>query len=161
MVRKREGKYIIDDDGEIVGVVKQDRFVKSMTEVWRFVKRSNLFKPAEERVLYHLSHFLQMNTNALVTTHGEYMTVERMADETGIDRSNIRKVVKELMRKNALGRWCSAEREIYYINPFLFQNGDVPAHLFWLFDNEYHERVKQEHLERFKAGKKRNSLIAT
>jgi hypothetical protein len=159
-VKRREGKYIIDDEtSEIVGYAKQDRFTKSMVEVWRHVNKANLFSTAEERCLFRLSLFLQMNTNALVTPNGEYMTIERMADEAGIHRSNIRGYVKELMRKNAMGKWSSHEREIYYLNPFLYQNGDVPQHLFYLFDEEYHERAKKQHLERFKAGKKATSLI--
>ncbi|MBU7314064.1 hypothetical protein [Paenibacillus oleatilyticus] len=160
-MRRREGRHIVDDETwEIIGPAKSERFTKSMVEVWRQVNKCNLFTPSEEKTLHRLSMFLQLNTNALVTPNGEYMTIERMADETGIDRSNIRKYVKELMRKNALGKWSSNGREIFYINPFLYQSGDVKPYLFNLFDEEYHERCKTEHLSRFKAGKKQTSLIA-
>jgi hypothetical protein len=155
-----DGKYIVDSGtGEIVGYAKAERFIKSMVEVWRHVNRSNLFTTAEEKILHRLSLFLQLNTNALCTPTGEYMTIERMADETGVDRTHIRKVIKELMRKNAIGRWSSNERDIYYINPFLYQSGEVPRHLFYLFDEEYLERTKQMHLERFRYGRKQTSLI--
>lgn len=161
MGNRIDGKYIVNNDtGEIIGVAKSDRFIKSMVEVWRHVNRSNLFSTAEEKAMHRLSMFLQLNTNALVTPTGDYMSIERMADETGVDRSHIRKVIKELMRKNAMGKWSSNEREVYYINPFLYQSGEVPQHLFYLFDEEYLERTKQMHLERFKAGRKNTSLIS-
>ena len=159
-MKRREGRYIVDDtSGEIVSTVKQDRFVKMMVEVWRHVNKAGLFTTAEEKTLHRLSMFLQMNTNALVTPNGEYMSIERMADETEINRVHIRRVIKELMRKNAIGRWSSNDRDVYYISPFLFQNGDVPQHLFYLFHEEYQERCKEGYLERFRAGKKPTSLV--
>lgn len=159
-MKRREGRFIVDEDGVILDVIKQDRFVKLMVEVWRHVSKKQFFTTAEEKTLHRLSLFLQMHTNAIVTPNGEYMTIERMADETEINRVHIRRVIKELMKKNALGRWSSNGRDVYYINPFLYQNGDVPKHLFYLFDEEYLERCKIENLERFKAGKKPTSLIA-
>lgn len=158
-MKVRMGKDMVDTNTGQMHIVKQERFTKTMTEVWRHVNKSNLFTASEERALHRLSMFLQLHTNALTTPNGEYMTVERMADETGIDRSNIRKTIKELMRKNAVGRWASADREIYYLNPFLFQNGDIKPFLFNLFDKEYHERCREEALELYLAGRKKTSLI--
>jgi predicted transcriptional regulator len=124
------------------------------------VNKKNLFSTAEEKVLHRLSMFLQLNTNAIVTVGGEYMNVEKMADQTGIDRSNIRKVIKSLMKKNSLGMWKSGDREIYYMNPFLYQMGEIPPYLFNLFDDEYHKRCMVEHsIAKFKAGKKVTSII--
>lgn len=142
-------------------VIKAERFVKTMMEVWRYVNRQNVFTAAEEKTIHRLSMFLQLNTNALVTPGGDYMNIERMAQETGIDRSNIRKVAKVLIQKNALGMWKSGENEIYYMNPFLYQMGNTPSFLFSLFDEEYHRRCKIDHnLKAFKAGKKVTSIFA-
>lgn len=146
------------DTGEIQSA-KAERFVKTMMEVWRYVNRNNLFTTAEEKVLHRLSMFLQLNTNALVSPNGDYMGVERMADETSIDRSHIRKVIKLLMQKNALGMWKAGNFEIYYVNPFLYQMGSVKPYLFNLFDEEFHARGKKENLKRFMAGKKITSIL--
>ena len=162
MAKVREGRFIVESDsGEIVGMAKAERFTKSMVEVWRYVNKNNVFTTAEEKTLHRLSMFLQLHTNAIVSPNGEYMSIERMSDETGIDRSNIRKVIKLLMRKNAIGKWSSADQEIYYMNPFLYQSGEVKPFLFNLFDEEYHARCKKEHLNRFKAGKKITSIAVS
>lgn len=159
MSRRRVGNLIVDDETGETFDAKGERFIKSMVGVWRELNKANYFKPAEEKTLHRLSMFLQMNTNAIVK-NSEYLTIERMADETGMDRSNLRKVIKGLMRKNAIGKWSSGEREVYYINPILYRNGDVPRYLFYLFDDEYFERSRQEDIQPFKIGKKPTSLIA-
>ena len=139
---------------------KSERFIKTMLEVWRYLNKKNVYTPSEEKTLHRLSMFLQLNTNAIVSPNGDYMGIEKMADETGIDRSNIRKVVKLLMKNNSLGMWKSGDREIYYMNPFLYQMGEVPGYLFNLFDAEYHRRCKIDHnLMAFKAGKKVTSIL--
>lgn len=139
---------------------KSERFTKTMLEVWRYVNKKDVFTSAEEKTLHRLSMFLQLNTNAIVAPNGDYMNIEQMADETGIDRSNIRKVVKLLMKKNSLGQWKSGDKDIYYMNPFLFQMGEVPAYLFNLFDAEFHRRCKIDHnLIALKAGKKVTSIL--
>jgi len=152
-------KFANIETGEI-HYQKSERFIKTMLEVWRYVNKKDVFTPAEEKTLHRLSMFLQLNTNAVVAPNGDYMGIEQMADETGIDRSNIRKVVKLLMKKNAFGLWKSGDKEIYYMNPFLFQMGEVPAYLFNLFDSEFHRRCKIDHnLMAFKAGKKVTSIL--
>lgn len=152
-------KFVDIGTGE-VQYQKSERFIKTMLEVWRHVNRQNIFTPSEEKTLNRLSLFLQLNSNAIVAANGDYMSIEKMADETGIDRSNIRKVVKLLVKKNSLGIWKSGEEEIYYMNPFLYQMGEVPSYLFSLFDSEYHRRCKINHnLMAFKAGKKITSIL--
>lgn len=126
------------------------------------MNRQNLFTTAEEKTLNRLSIFLQINTNAVVSPNGSYMGVEEMAKETGIDRSNIRKAVKTLIGKNALGMWRSGENEIYYMSPFLYQMGNIQPWLFGLFDAEYHRRCIIDHnLMAFKAGKKVTSILTS
>ncbi len=152
-------KFVEVNTGE-VHYQKSERFVKTMLEVWRYMNKKNTFTLAEEKTLHRLSMYLQLNTNAIVSSNGEYMNIEKMAEETGIDRSNIRKVVKELVKKNALGMWKSGENEIYYMNPFLFAMGEVPAYLFNMFDAEFHRRCKIDHnLMAFRAGKKVTSIL--
>jgi len=142
--------------------IKAERFIKTMLEVWRYVNKRDIFTASEEKTLHRLSMFLQINTNAVVAQNGDYMGIEKMAEETGIDRSNIRKVVKLLIKKNALGTWKSGDNEIYYMNPFLYQMGNVPSYLFSLFDAEFHRRCKIDHnLIAFKAGKKVTSILST
>lgn len=153
-------KIIVDKETGEGHYIKTERFTKTMLEVWRYVNKHDVFTTAEEKTLHRLSMYLQLNTNAIVTTSGEYMGIEQMAEETNIDRSNIRKVIKTLMKKNALGMWQSGGREIYYMNPFLYQMGEIPPYLFNLFDEEYHNRSMIEHnLKKFKAGKKVTSII--
>jgi len=155
-------KRSVDLDTGEIQYQKAERFTKVMVEVWRYVNKKDMFTPAEEKALHRLSMFLQINTNAVVAQNGDYMGVEKMAEETGIDRSNIRKVIKLLMKKNALGMWKSGEYEIYYMNPFLYQMGNVPSYLFSLFDAEFHRRCKADHnLIAFKAGKKVTSILTT
>ena len=139
--------------------IKAERFIKAMVEVWRYVNKKNVFTTAEEKTIHRLSMFLQINTNAIVAPNGDYMSIEKMAEETCIERSHIRKVVKELMQKNALGMWKSGNYEIYYMNPFLYQMGLIKPYLFGLFDEEFHARSKKEAWKQFKAGKKITSIL--
>src|SRR5690242_7974797 len=112
-------KVTVDTDtGEIVTGKRSERFTKRMTEVWRHVIKMDIFTPTEERILNILADYMQLNTNAIVTPGGEYMCVDEMARQTGIDRSNIRKWIKGLIRKNAIGKWVSGNSEGYFINPF-------------------------------------------
>jgi hypothetical protein len=153
-------RIIVDKETAEGHYIKAERFTKTMLEVWRYVNKHDVFTTAEEKTLHRLSMYLQLNTNAIVTTSGDYMSIEKMAEETNIDRSNIRKVIKTLMKKNALGMWKSGGREIYYMNPFLYQMGNVPGYLFNMFDEEYHNRCSIEHnLMNFKAGKKVTSIL--
>jgi len=139
--------------------IKAERFVKTMMEVWRCVNKNNVFTTAEEKVLHRLSMFLQLNTNAIIAPNGEYMSIERMAEEAHIERSHIRKVVKALIQKNALGIWRSGNYEIYYMNPFLYQMGEIRPYLFNLFDEEFHAKCRRDSLKRFMAGKKITSIL--
>lgn len=140
--------------------IKSERFTKTMLEVWRYVNKHDVFTTAEEKTLHRLSMYLQLNTNAIVSSKGEYMSIEEMAEQTNIDRSNIRKVVKKLVDKNALGTWKSGGREIYYMNPFLYQMGNVPSYLFNQFDDEFHIKAKILHnAMKFRAGKKITSIL--
>ena len=153
-------KVIIEPDSGEGHFIKAERFAKTMTEVWRHVCKREIFTTAEEKTLHRLAMYLQLNTNAIVTPRGDYMNIERMAEETNIDRSNIRKVIKELIKKNAIGMWKSGDYEIYYMNPFLYEMGNVPPFLFNQFDEEYHRRVQIEHnLFKVKAGKKITSIL--
>lgn len=152
-------RIIVDKETGEGHYIKAERFIKTMVEVWRYVDRKNIFTTAEEKTLHRLSMFLQLNTNAIINPTGDYMNIEDMANETGIDRSNIRKSIKMLMKKNALGMWKSGDREIYYMNPFLFQTGNIKPFLFNLFDEKFHERAKKESLKKFMAGKKITSII--
>lgn len=138
---------------------KAERFTKIMTEVWRHMYRENVFTAAEERILNRLSAWLQLNTNAIVTAGGDYMCVEQMAKQIGMDKSHMHKTVKLLVKKNALGIWKSGSMEVYYMNPFLYQCGKIEPYLFWLFDREYFKRCKDEHIQRFRAGKKLTSIL--
>ena len=139
--------------------VKAERFSKTMTEVWHHVYKHNFFTGAEERVLSRLATYLQLNTNAIVTPGGEYMSIEDMARYLYMDRTHVRRTVKGLIRKNAIGVWRSGDYEIYYINPFLYRKGNVDPYLWLLFDREYHERARKENVKCFRAGKKYTNLI--
>jgi len=151
-------KFVDIDTGEIQ-YQKSERFIKAMVEVWRYVNKFNVFTTAEEKTLHRLSMFLQLNTNAIVAQNGDYMSIERMADETSIERSHIRKVIKLLIQKNALGMWKSGKEEIYYMSPFLYQMGEIKPYLFNLFDAEFHARSRRESLKKFMAGKKITSIL--
>jgi len=157
------GRIIVDQATGEGHHIKAERFIKTMLEVWRYVNRKDIFTTAEEKTLHRLSMFLQINTNAIVTPNGEYMSIEKMAEETCIERSHIRKVIKLLMKKNALGMWKSGNYEIYYMNPFLYQMGVVKPYLFSLFDEEFHARnrkaTKKNTWLQFKAGKKVTSIL--
>ncbi len=156
----REVKILVNSDGEMVTAQKSERFQKRMREVWRHVVRKGVFTPTEERVLGVLSDYLQMNTNAIVTPGGDYMNVDEMARQTGIDRSNMRKWIKALIRKNAIGKWVSGQKEAYFMNPYLYQCGDVKPFVFYLFDEEAAERIQKEsNVVQFRAGRKRTSLL--
>jgi len=156
----REVTLLVDSRGEPVTQQKAERFSKRMKEVWRHVVRKGVFTPTEERVLGALADYLQLNTNAIVTPGGDYMTIDEMARQTGMDRSNLRKWVKSLMRKNAIGKWVSGHKEAYFINPYLYQCGEVQRFVFYLFDQEAADRLQKEsNVVQFRAGKKRTSLL--
>ena len=159
-MNKLPRRIIVDTSTGEMQHIKSERFTKTMLEVWRYVNKKNVFTSAEERTLHRLSMFLQLNTNAIVSPGGEYMNIEGMAVETGIDRSNLRKIIKSLIQKNAVGMWKSGDNEIYYMNPFLYQMGEIQPYLFNLFDAEYHVRCKIDYnLMAFKAGKKVTSIL--
>ncbi|WP_156157854.1 hypothetical protein [Gordoniibacillus kamchatkensis] len=123
--------------------------------------KSNLFTAAEERVLNRLAEYLQMNTNAIVNPNGSIMTVEDMARNIRMDRSDIRKYLRQLVRKNALGVWKSGYDETYFMNPFLYVKGKIEPWLYERFEEEFGAKaVKSNEGKRFKAGKKLTSLVA-
>lgn len=163
MGRKRVGSTIVDTEtGEIVARDKAKRFSKIMQEVWRNMAKQSYLTAAEERLLFRLSLYLQLNTNAIVNPDNSTMSVEDMAKETNVDRSNIRKYLKQLVQKNALGIFKNGFTETYYMNPYLFQKGEIEPLLFAQFNQEYESKVKYiEDANRFKAGRTVTTLIST
>jgi hypothetical protein len=133
----RKGRHVIDDTtGEKFSDAKTKRFAKKMTEVWRNVYKSNIFTPAEERVINRLADYLQLNTNALLNTDNSVMNIEDMARAIVMDRKDTRKYINSLVRKNALGIWKSGFSETYYMNPHLYVRGEIKRWLYSRFDEE-------------------------
>lgn len=157
----RVGNKIVNyDTGEVVAVAKSERFAKIMQEVWRYVVKINYFTPAEERLLNRLSLYLQLNTNAIVNPDNSVMTVEDMARAVNVDRSDIRKYLKQLVQKNALGIFKNGFAETYYINPHLYQKGEIGQLLFAQFNQEYESKVEYiANAKRLRAGKHNTNLI--
>jgi hypothetical protein len=151
-------KLVDLDTGEVIQG-KSERFTQRQTEVWKWMKQAKFLTMSEQCAVNYLADQLQFNTNAIVDTKGQYLNIDGMANSLDMDRSNFRKLLKSLMRKNVIGCWKSADYEIYYMNPYLYKNGEIQKFLYNQFDQEYHERSKHEHVKRFYAGKKQTSLV--
>lgn len=147
--------------GEIKGQVKAERFAKQKREVWRKAMEKNVFTAAEERVLHRLAVCLEMNTNAIISLGGGYMSIEDMADAVCLDRSNFRKTIRGLIKKNAIGRFTSGFGDSYYMNPCLYEMGEVGSFLYYQFREEYGKKIQlHPNVIPLKTAKKVTSLIA-
>lgn len=123
---------------------KTEAFTKKKTEVWRHVYKANLFTAAEERVLHRLADYLQLNTNALVNPNKSPMTVQDMADRIQMNRSDLTRYLRQLVRKNALGIWKSGYDQTYYMNPYLYERGTISPWLFARFNEEMFTKQQKE-----------------
>lgn len=154
---RRVGKSIVDTEtGEVLALAKEERFTKRKQEVWRALHMIGFFTKTEEQVINRLADYLKYNENSLVTKQGEYMNMQDMADAIFMDRRNMRRYVHSLIRKNAMGMWWSGDREIYYINPELYEKGMAPYPIKQNFDMECDSRVAK----RVRVRQKQTSLIA-
>jgi hypothetical protein len=150
---------IVEPDSSSQRFLKTERFAKKKTEVWRHVYQYKLFTAAEERVINRLADFLQLNTNAIVNPNGSVMTVEDMARAIHIDRKDLRTYLRILVRKNALGIWKSGYDETYFMNPYLYEKGNVDRWLYARFEDEFSSKQMKEVGQRMFAGKTKTSLI--
>lgn len=118
-------------------------FVISYDTLWRGLIKMKFFSDKEKACLADLSHYLSYE-NAIVGRNGPMSTIE-MAKALGMDDSNFRKVLRSLMRKNAIGCFESGERRTYYINPELYCKGDRKP---WLEQQFAHRAyvAQQEHM---------------
>ncbi len=101
-----------------------------------------VLSPIEQVVLQGLSSFVQFRTNALAE-HGRPLTVGEMARALEMDEGNMRKYVKSLLKKNALGKWQSGSHSEYVMNPALYHAGHVDPAI-TVFFNEQRDKYRQE-----------------
>ncbi len=114
-----------------------ERFEKKKREVWRKVYEKSVFTSSEERVLNRLAEYLEMNTNAIAKPGGGHMSIDEMAAYVHLDRSHFRRTIRSLMKKNAIGRFTNGFGDTYYMNPWLYEMGEVGELLYHQFREEY------------------------
>ncbi len=119
--------------GEIVG--RTARFVITPQHIWREMVRMRVLTPVEQMVLQGLSSFVQFRTNA-IADHGRAMTVAEMARALDMDEANLRRYIKSLVKKNALGKWTSGASDEYVMNPALYRAGHVDPAIDLFFSQE-------------------------
>jgi hypothetical protein len=119
--------------GAVLG--RTARFVITPQALWREVVRMKMLSPIEHMVLQGLSSFVQFRTNALAD-HGHPLTVAEMARTLEMDEANMRRYVRALVKKNALGKWSSGMNEEYVMNPALYRAGHVDPAIVTLFDEQ-------------------------
>lgn len=81
----------------------------------------HFFTNAEEALINRLSNYLSYE-NA-IAYRGERLSPMQMADVLGMDRGQLSRTLKTLIRKNAIGVWRSGDKLTYYMNPELYQKG--------------------------------------
>lgn len=126
--------------GEVVP--RRERFAMAMEGALRVLVRERVLSPMETVVLAGLATMLEWRTN-VVAVGGRPLTTEEMADRLGMDASNVRKYVRGLVRKNALGYWRSGEKRAYVMNPELYRKGRVDEAVYLLFEQERRKRERE------------------
>ena len=119
--------------GELVG--RTARLVMTPQHIWREMVRMRVLTPIEQMVLQGLSSFVQFRTNA-IADRGRALTVAEMARALEMDEANMRKYIKALVKKNALGKWTTGQTEEYVMNPALYRAGHVDPAIAMLFSQE-------------------------
>lgn len=94
----------------------------------------HFFTSGEELLLHRLSNYLSYE-NA-IAHKGERLSPAQMADVLYMDRSQVVRTLKSLIRKNAIGVWVSGDRMTYYMNPELYQKGEGKTDLRQKFAHE-------------------------
>jgi hypothetical protein len=126
-------RIVVDQNtGEIITPAKIERFAKKKQGAWRKAYEKKVFTLAEERVINRLAEYLEMNTNAIIKPGGGRVGLDEMAKIVHMDRSNFRKTVQALIKKNAIGKFDS-----YYMNPCLYEMGNVSSLLYHQFREKY------------------------
>ena len=114
------------------------------------------FTNKEETILNRLKYHLAY-TNAIAGKNGP-MSVADMAVIVQMDESNFRKVLKTLMRKNALGCWESGGKKIYYVNPELYCKGERKVWLERQFAHKAWEEEAEQRAQIVRFGHNRTTL---
>jgi len=101
-------------------------FCKFYEEVWEELGKKRALTPPETHLLTMLFPYCETNTNYLVTKSKEDKRPLEIADIAGIvdkDESQVRRILKSLMRKNMVARVESGQYLKFVINPELYWKG--------------------------------------
>lgn len=135
---------------------RKKKFVISYEVLWLELIDMAFFTDREERILNRLKYHLAY-TNVVANSAGP-MSVADMAIAVRMDESNFRKVLKMLMRKNAIGCWDSGGRKMYYVNPELYCKGERKLWLERQFAHKAHEDVVEHRAKILMFGKNQTTL---
>jgi len=104
------------------------------------MRDQNALSRTERDVLLELCEHLEYRTN-MIAVRGRPMTVAELAQIMHMDAANTSRYMKNLVRKNVVGRWEHGQVQAYFLNPTIARKGDVPETFYDLFDEKAHEKT--------------------
>lgn len=99
------------------------------------MRDQNVLSRTERDVLLELCEHLEYRTN-MIAVRGRPMTATELAKIMDMDTANMSRYMKNLLRKNVLGRWEHGHTMAYFLNPTIARKGDVPETFYTLFEEK-------------------------
>jgi len=91
-------------------------FVKTHKKLLMKAVRNRLFTPAEERMLFKLIPFCNIESNIITDEEGVQMTQKDIIKLVGMDKSNVIAIMKSLMEKQVLSKISKGKSVCYRFN---------------------------------------------
>ena len=104
------------------------------------MREHNALSRAERDVLLELCEHLEYRTN-MIAVRGRPMTVAELAQIMHMDAANTSRYMKNLVRKNVIGRWEHGRTQAYFLNPAIARKGEVPETFYDLFEEQAREKT--------------------
>ena len=105
----------------------------------------------ERDIVLELCEHLEYHTN-MIAVRGRPLVAQEIAKHLQMDPANMSRYLKQLVRKNVLGRWEHGQSHAYFLNPTIARKGAVNPLLFDMFeerarmkDTEGMKRVRVRH----------------
>lgn len=121
------------------------------------MREQNALSRTERDILLELCEHLQYRTN-MIAERGRPLSGAELATVMQMDAANMSRYLKNLVRKNVLGRWEHGHTQAYFLNPTIARKGEVSPALYEMFE----ERAQQKDalgLKRLRVKRQRTSLM--
>lgn len=121
IIKRKDEKDKGKVKGEYVSINANEPFVKVFTKP--LFELSKSLNGTESQFLNYLIQYIRYDTGNLLHSNGKVLTRTKMAEDTGLSKRTIDRVIVNLIEKEILGKHKTGRNITLDVNPFIFLKG--------------------------------------